>query len=112
MKRKSEIQYWFLLQIHQKFIDNERRALNTLNADLATRTFLIGERITLADLVVAATVQRAFTINIGAAERAELPHVVHFVETIVSQPNIKSIFEGVEYVEEPLQPKEKEVTLA
>lgn len=71
----------------------------------------MGERITLADLVVAATVQRAFTINIGAAERAELPHVVRFVETVINQPTIKSIFEGTEYTEKARQytppPKEK-----
>lgn len=71
----------------------------------------MGERITLADLVVAATVQRAFFCNVGAAERAKIPHVVRFVNTIVNQPAIKSIFEGAEYVEKARQyvppPKEK-----
>lgn len=92
-------------------IENEKRALDTLNSQLASRTFLIGERLTLADLVVATHAQRSFSVNIGAAERAQLPHVVRFVETVTNQPKIKSFFEGAEYVEKPLQytppPKEK-----
>lgn len=85
--------------------------MNTLNEHLASRTYLIGERITLADLVVATHAARTFTINIGAAERAELPHVVRFVDTITNHPTIKVYFEGLERVEKPVQytppPKEK-----
>ena len=52
----------------------------------------------------------------GVAERGKIPHVVRFVDTIVNQPAIKSIFEGAVYVEKARQyvppPKEKKETKA
>ncbi|KAL5525086.1 hypothetical protein ACEPAF_8955 [Sanghuangporus sanghuang] len=97
--------------IHQNFNDRAVRSFKTLNSVLASRTFLVGERITLADLVVASTLQRAFGLNFDAALRSQLTHVVRYFETVVNQPKVKEIFGETEYTEKVVQytppPKEK-----
>jgi len=92
-------------------IERQDRSLNTLNQFLSTRTFLVGERITLADLFVASAIFRAVSISVDAPLRAKFPHVVRHLETVVNQPKIKDIFGPIEFVEKALQytppPKEK-----
>ncbi|KAG6856139.1 hypothetical protein H0H87_007144 [Tephrocybe sp. NHM501043] len=103
--------YGSLVKIHNHFTERQTRALKTLDAHLATRTFFVGERITLADLFVAGVIQRTVTITVDAAARAELPHLIRHLETIINQPLIKHLFGPIEYVEKALQyvppPKEK-----
>ena len=67
--------------------------------------------MTLADLVVAGIVSRAFTVSFDAELRKELPHVVRHCETIVNQPALKDIFGPLEMSDKALAfvppPKEK-----
>jgi len=97
--------------IHVTFQERIIRSLKTLEAHLSTHTYLVGERITLADIALATVLQRAVTINVDAALRAELPNTIRHLETIVNQPQLKDIFGPLEYVEKALQftppPKEK-----
>ncbi|KAF8064356.1 glutathione S-transferase C-terminal-like protein [Lyophyllum atratum] len=88
--------------IHTTFAERQLRALKTLNAHLATRTFFVGERITLADIYIATQVRRAATVTFDAPLRAELAHLVRHAETVVNQPKIKEFFEPVEYVQKAL----------
>jgi elongation factor 1-gamma len=97
--------------IHTEFANRQLRALKTLNQHLATRTFFVGERITLADFVIAAHVARAATLNLDATLRAELPNIIRHSETILNQAQVKDIYGPVEYAEKAVQyvppPKEK-----
>ncbi|KAG6900248.1 hypothetical protein C0993_000889 [Termitomyces sp. T159_Od127] len=97
--------------IHHTFIESQRRAIKTLNDHLSTRTFFVGERITLADIYIAAQMRRAATITFDAAARTEFRHITRHLETIINQPQFKDIFEPVEFVEKVLQyvppPKER-----
>ena len=69
------------------------------------------ERITLADIALAAELQCAFSSTVDASLRAKLPNVLRHYETIVNQPNLAPIFGKTAYVEKALQytppPKEK-----
>ncbi|KAG6889327.1 hypothetical protein C0992_005653 [Termitomyces sp. T32_za158] len=98
-------------QLHNFFIENQRRAIKTLNDHLSTRTFFVGERITLADIYIAAQIRRAATVTFDAPSRAEYRHITRHLETILNQPQFKDVFEPVEFVEKALQyvppPKEK-----
>ncbi|KAG6840547.1 hypothetical protein C0991_005864 [Blastosporella zonata] len=89
--------------IHTTFTERERRVLKTLNDHLATRTFFVGERITLADIYVASQVRRAATVTFDAAARAEFNHLTRHLETIINQPKLKDIYEPNEFVEKALQ---------
>lgn len=86
------------------------RSLNTLEAHLSTRTFLVGDRITLADITVASVLQRAVGVTADAAIRANLINTVRFLETIVHQPKLEAIYGPTEYTEKALQyvPPKKE----
>ena len=98
-------------QIHTVFQDRLTSALTLLEKHLATRTFVVIERITLADITLAAELQSAFSTTVDASLRAKLPNVLRHYETIVNQPNLASIFGPTAYVEKALQytppPKEK-----
>ncbi|KAJ7056838.1 glutathione S-transferase C-terminal-like protein [Mycena amicta] len=85
--------------IHTAFVNQQLRGLNTLNTHLATRTFLVGERITLADIYVAALVLRACGINVDTAERKKLPHLIRHLETVINQPVFEGIFPPVPVLE-------------
>ncbi|KAG8952992.1 hypothetical protein FRC00_006542, partial [Tulasnella sp. 408] len=93
---------------YNKAIDNfyrERntRALKYLESHLATRTFLITERITLADISIASILKSGFSWLIGASERATIPNTVRFYETVANQPVIKAIWGELIYVDKSPQ---------
>lgn len=98
------------MQIHTFLADRQLRSLITLETHLSTRTFLVGDRITLADITAASVLQRVVSVTADAAVRAKLINTVRFLETIVHQPKLEAIFGPTEYVETALQyvPPKKE----
>lgn len=98
-------------QIHAVFQDRLNSALVILEKHLATRTYLATERISLADITLAAELQSAFSTTVDSSHRAKLPNVLRHYETIVNQPNLSSIFGSTAFAEKALQytppPKEK-----
>ncbi|KAF8628562.1 hypothetical protein AX17_005958 [Amanita inopinata Kibby_2008] len=100
--------------VHTSAVERQMRALNTLEAHIASRTFFVGERITVADLVIASVFQRAAQFTIDAEVRAKIPNLVRHFETIVNQPKLKDIYGPVELIEKAVQytppPKEKKET--
>ncbi|KAJ7503352.1 glutathione S-transferase C-terminal-like protein [Mycena galericulata] len=85
--------------MHSSFVAGQLRGFSTINGHLATRTFLVGERITLADIYVASLFLRACTINLDTAERAKLPHLVRHMETVLNQPVFEGIFPPIPVLE-------------
>ncbi len=57
------------------------RRLDVLNTELLNKTYLVGERITLADIFLATALVNAFTGQIDASYREKIPNVVRYVET-------------------------------
>jgi elongation factor 1-gamma len=102
--------------IHTVFQDRIASALTILEKHLATRTFLATERITLADITLAAELQSAFSTTVDAALRAKLPNVLRHFETVVNQPLLASVFGSTAFTEKALQytppPKEKKAPAA
>jgi len=78
--------------MHATFVTGQLRGLRTIDGHLARRTFLVGERITLADIYVASLVLRACGINVDTAERKKLPHLMRHLETVINQPVFAGIF--------------------
>lgn len=97
--------------MHTTVAESQIRSLKMLNAHLATRTFVVSDRITLADIMLATALQRAFSVTFDEPLRKELPNIVRFFETVVNHPKMKSIFGSTEYIEKALQfvpPKKEE----
>ena len=75
-------------KLHLDNVSRVERAFNTLEKVLETKTFLVGERLTLADLSVATVVLRAAKVYLDNSNISKFPSVVRFVETVLNQPQI------------------------
>jgi elongation factor 1-gamma len=69
-----------------------REALGKLQKHLTTRTFLVGERLTQADITVACDLLLLFQHVIEPAVRENYFHVERWFKTIVNQPAALAVF--------------------
>lgn len=65
-------------------------ALNFLNSSLATRTFLVGERPSVADCACVGALNLAFRQVLSEEYRKNIPHAVRWFLTCVNQPEFSS----------------------
>merc|ERR1739849_27272 len=75
-----------------------KSALKTLNEHLLTRTFLVGERLTLADIAVACTMLSLYKQVLDPAFRKPFVNVTRWFTTVVNQPNVKAVLGQVTLV--------------
>jgi elongation factor 1-gamma len=68
-----------------------RKALEILNKYLATRTFLVGERITLADIIVSMNLLNLYTTVLDSAFRKMFYNTNRWFVTLINQPEFKSV---------------------
>jgi elongation factor 1-gamma len=87
-----------------------QQILNVLESHLLVHTFLVGERITLADLYMASQISRGFQYVLDKAWREENPNVTRWYETIVNQPIWKAVMEKPVFIDEAVKytPPKKE----
>ncbi|MCL4140967.1 UNVERIFIED_CONTAM: hypothetical protein GTU68_036290 [Idotea baltica] len=71
--------------------DDVKRALATLNSHLLTRTFLVGERITLADISVCCTLLHLYQYVLEPSFRAPYQNANRWFTTMVNQPQVKAV---------------------
>ena len=87
------------------------RTLNVLNDHLNTRTFFVTERITLADISIAAVTQKACVMVLDAKRRTKYSNLIRHMETVINQPDLKSVYGETQYTEKQMTfvppPKEK-----
>ncbi|KAL2844626.1 hypothetical protein BJX68DRAFT_242718 [Aspergillus pseudodeflectus] len=87
------------------------KKLGVLNTHLTANTYLVGERITLADIFTAALLTRAFATVIDKKVRSDYPAVTRWFQTIVAQPAFKAVVENPVLIEEAIKytpPKKEE----
>lgn len=77
------------------------RAVGVVEKHLIRHTYLVGERITLADLFCASLLHRGFQYFFDKQWRQENPNVTRWYETIVNQPIITAVAEKLELLEKP-----------
>merc|ERR1712180_125738 len=68
-----------------------KAAMKTLNDHLLTRTFLVGERVTLADIAVACTLLSLYKQVLDPAFRGSFTNVNRWFTTVINQPNAKAV---------------------
>ncbi|KAI8893588.1 hypothetical protein BC833DRAFT_615948 [Globomyces pollinis-pini] len=73
-----------------------KRILGALNTQLATRTFLVGDRVTLADIALTTTLLDFYTTVLEPAFIADFKHVTRWFTTCVNQPHFKAVLGPVE----------------
>lgn len=93
------------LPYNKKTVDEAQKAaikaVSVVDAHLANNTYLVGERITLADLFAAGIIQRGYQWFFDTEFREEKPHVSRWFETVRSQPIYSSVAEQIELLEKP-----------
>ncbi|XP_055626429.1 elongation factor 1-gamma [Toxorhynchites rutilus septentrionalis] len=72
-----------------------KAALDALNARLTHQTFLVGERLTLADIVVFATLLSAFESLFDPTFRAPFGSVTRWFTTVLNQPQVKAVVKTI-----------------
>merc|ERR1711990_66683 len=70
---------------------NLKEAFAFMNNVLAGQTFLVGERITYADITVALTLRSAYENVLTPEWRGEFSHVNRWFMTVINQPGVKSV---------------------
>ncbi len=92
---------------NKKSVDDSKAAalkvLQVLEQHFLIHTFLVGERLTLADLFTASQIARGFQYTLDKAWRSENPNVTRWYETITNQPIWKAIIEQPIMVEEAVK---------
>merc|ERR1712183_824210 len=71
--------------------EDVKTALKSLDDHLLTRTFLVGERLTLADIAVATTMLSLFKQVLDPAFRKPFVNVTRWFTTVVNQPNATAV---------------------
>jgi len=71
--------------------EDVRRALGVLNTHLLPRTFLVGERISLADICVCCTLLHLYQYVLDDGFRKQFQNVNRWFLTMVNQPQVKAV---------------------
>jgi glutathione S-transferase len=89
--------------LREIFTTKERHVLATVNEHLENRTYVVGDRITLADLTLANAMAFALPHTLDKEQRSNFSNVVKHFELIAAEPSLKGLFGGVKYAEELIQ---------
>jgi len=96
----------------QKAKGDIRKCLETLNKHLLPKTYLVGNRISLADIVVAFSLYKLYELVLDPPFRKQFINVNRWFSTIVNQPEVSSVVGEVKLCEKMQVakevPKEKE----
>ena len=88
--------------------DGQKKALKSvsvLEEHLLVHTFLVGERITLADLFTAGVIARGFQYFFDKKWREQNPNVTRWYETVYNQPIYSAIVGKLEFIDQAIENK-------
>ncbi|KAI8140578.1 hypothetical protein BJV82DRAFT_623164 [Fennellomyces sp. T-0311] len=91
-------------------IERVKRALGALDKVLLTKTYLVGEDITFADISIVTALVLGFKSVFDKAFRAEFKNVTRYFNTVVAKKNFKAALGEIALCETPLKytPPKKE----
>jgi len=78
-------------------------AVSVLEEHLLVHTFLVGERITLADLFTAGIISRGFQFFFDKQWREEHPNVTRWYSTVYNQPIYSAVVGNMEFIDEAMK---------
>lgn len=67
------------------------RALGVLESHLEDKTYLVGHKITLADITVVSALVYPYKFVMDPAYRAQFPNVMRWFTTCVAQPQFEAV---------------------
>ncbi|XP_060531925.1 elongation factor 1-gamma isoform X2 [Cylas formicarius] len=81
-----------------------KTALTILNDHLVTRTYLVGERITLADIIVACNLLNPYKFVLDPDYRKQFVNVNRWFNTLINQSQFKAVLGNVILCDKVAQP--------
>jgi elongation factor 1-gamma len=84
------------VQTEETAIASLKRSLGALNTHLASKTFVVGDSVTLADIVLTCNLYHGFARILTKSFTSEFPHVERYFWTMVHQPNFKKVMGDVQ----------------
>lgn len=75
------------------------KAVSVLDEHLLVHTFLVGERITLADLFAVGVLSRGFQYVFDKQWREDNPNVTRWYETVYNQPIYSAVVDKLDFIE-------------
>ncbi|GAP87638.2 putative elongation factor 1-gamma protein [Rosellinia necatrix] len=82
-------------------IKASKKAVAIVEEHLLHNTYLVGERITLADLFATSIISRGFQFFYDAEWRSENPNTTRWYETVYNQPIYLAVSKPLEFLEKP-----------
>jgi hypothetical protein len=79
------------------------KAVKTLEEHLLTHTYLVGERLTLADIFAAGIIARGFQYFFDKQWRAENPNVTRWYSTVWNLPSFSAVAGKLEFIDEAIK---------
>ena len=99
---------------NKKSVDDSKKAtdaaVKTLEDHLLVNTYLVGERLTLADVFAVSIISRGFQFFFDKQWRSENPCVARWYETVYKQPIYSEVADEFKFIDQaiPNQPPKKE----
>ncbi|CAI5998052.1 unnamed protein product [Closterium sp. NIES-65] len=85
-------------EVEEKAIVNAKRGLAALNSHLADHTYLVGERVTLADIITVSVLTSPIRGLWSEEFMRDYPHVQRYFFTLVHQKQFKAVIGDVEQI--------------
>ncbi|XP_012264331.1 elongation factor 1-gamma [Athalia rosae] len=100
-----------IMQYNKQTIDHAKQdvhqALTVLNSHLLTRTYLVGERLTLADISVAMTLLHLYQYVLEPSLRKSFQNVNRWFQTIIYQPESIKVIGNFKLADKTIAPKKE-----
>lgn len=95
------------VQSEEHAIASLKRASGALNSHLATKTYLVGHAVTLADIIMCCNLGYGFSRIMTKNFTSEFPHVERYLWTLLNQPNFRKVIGELKQVDSvpPIQSK-------
>ncbi|RKO97727.1 glutathione S-transferase, partial [Caulochytrium protostelioides] len=85
-----------------------KRVLSVLDGVFLSRTFLVGDKVTLADISAVCALYHFYTVVLDPEHRAPYPNLNRWFETCINQPEFKAVLGEVKFCEkQPTKPQAK-----
>jgi len=83
--------------VYNKAVQDTKKAMSTLDAVLLKKTYLVGEKITLADILVACAMFFGFRMVLSPEHRDEYKNLMRYMNTLFAQPEFVAVLGEAEF---------------
>ncbi|CAK5073017.1 unnamed protein product [Meloidogyne enterolobii] len=82
--------------------------LTRLDSIILHKTFLVGERISFADISLAANLLPAYQYVLGEEERKKICNVTRWFQTVINHPGVNEVIGELKFITKPAKFNDKE----